>query len=146
MVDPIVRRAVVDDAPQLQELEHEARTALIDRRGGRRWLDTHPAREADWSQYIEHDAVYAAVHDDRPVGYLVASHSQNIARVDEVYVAPGWRDLGFGDALLEQAMADARDAGCTLIEGEALPGDRDIKNLYERAGVTARLIVVSRNL
>jgi GNAT superfamily N-acetyltransferase len=137
---------VLDDVPQLQQLEHEARAALVERRGGRRWLDTHRARQADWSQYIERDAVYAAVHDDLLVGYLVASHSHDIARVDEVYVAPGWRELGFGDALLEQAMADGRDAGCALIEGEALPGDRDIKNLYERAGVTARLIIVSRNL
>jgi GNAT superfamily N-acetyltransferase len=137
---------VLDDAPQLRALEHEARAALIDRRGGRRWLDTHPARETDWSRYIDDEAVYAAVHDELLVGYLVASHTAGIARVDEVYVAPGWRDLGFGDALLERAMDDARDAGCALIEGEALPGDRDIKNLYERAGVTARLIVVSRNL
>jgi len=32
------------------------------------------------------------------------------------------------------------------IEGEALPGDRETKNLYERARITARLIVVSSEL
>jgi len=43
-------------------------------------------------------------------------------------------------------MAAGRAAGCAAIEGEALPGDRDVKNLYERAGITARLIVVSKAL
>jgi hypothetical protein len=27
------------------------------------------------------------------------------------------------------------------VEGQALPGDRQTKNLYERAGIVARLIV-----
>jgi hypothetical protein len=33
-----------------------------------------------------------------------------------------------------------------VLEGTALPGDRDTKNLYERAGVVARKIVVSKPL
>ena len=54
--------------------------------------------------------------------------------------------FGFGDALLESAVEAGRAAGCVVIEGEALPGDRDLKNLYERAGITARLIIVSKPL
>ena len=69
-----------------------------------------------------------------------------IARVDQVYVTPEARELGFGDALLDAATAIAVEAGAHVIEGEALPGDRDTKNLYERAGITARLITVSRPL
>jgi GNAT superfamily N-acetyltransferase len=76
----------------------------------------------------------------------VCSHADGVANIEDVYVAPDWRELGFGDALLEAAMDDGRASGCVLIEGEALPGDREIKNLYERAGVTARLIVVSKKL
>ena len=134
------------DAAQLIELEHEARAALGERRGGQRWLDTHAARSDLWVEHIADRAVFVAVHDEMLVGYLVCSHADDIARVEDVYVAPDWRDLGFGDALLETAMADARASRCVLIEGEALPGDREIKNLYERAGVTARLIIVSRKL
>ena len=33
-----------------------------------------------------------------------------------------------------------------VVEGTALPGDRDTKNLYERAGITARKIIVSTRL
>ena len=146
MVDPVVRRAVADDVVQLSELEQEARAALIERRGGQRWLDTHPPRGAQWAEHVGDRAVYAAVNEALLVGYLVSSHVENIARVEDVYVTPEWRELGFGDALLERAMDDAREAGCEVIEGEALPGDREIKNLYERAGVTARLIIVSRKL
>ena len=61
-----------------------------------------------------------------------------------MYVTPEARELGFGDALLE--LATGRPLGAAVLEGEALPGDRHTKNLYERAGITARLITVSTRL
>jgi GNAT superfamily N-acetyltransferase len=63
-----------------------------------------------------------------------------------VYVHPEAREVGLGDELLATAMAAARAAGCAALEGTALPGDRETKNLYERAGIVARLIVVSKRL
>ena len=37
--------------------------------------------------------------------------------------------------------------GCSTVSySQALPGDRDTKNLYERAGITARLITTFREL
>jgi len=80
------------------------------------------------------------------VGYLVLELDLPIATVDQVYVLPDVRELGYGDALLEAATAAAVEAGAHVLEGTALPGDRDTKNLYERAGITARLIIVSRPL
>ena len=87
------------------------------------------------------------VGDDGPlvVGYLVLDVDGAIARVDQVYVTPDARELGFGDALLEAATDGGRRGrrrACS--RATALPGDRDTKNLYERAGITARLITVSR--
>ena len=55
-------------------------------------------------------------------------------------------ELGFGDALVAAAMDWGRAVGAELVEAETLPGDRNLKNLYERAGVTARLITVSKPL
>ena len=72
--------------------------------------------------------------------------SASLAAVGEVYVTPPARELGFGDALLDAAIVDARSSGATMLEGESLPGDRDTKNLYERAGIKARLITVSTPL
>jgi GNAT superfamily N-acetyltransferase len=66
--------------------------------------------------------------------------------IEDDYVTPGAREVGFGDALLDSALEWARSAGGRLLEGETLPGDRETKNLYERAGIKARLITVSTEL
>ena len=66
--------------------------------------------------------------------------------ISTVYVDPGARELGLGDALLATLLDAARDAGMHALESTALPGDRDTKNLFERAGLVARLIVVSQRL
>jgi ribosomal protein S18 acetylase RimI-like enzyme len=145
--DPTVRLACEGEVDQLELLEAEARAALILQRGGTRWLETHSARRADdWAAAIAADDVHVAVLDGVVVGYLVSDTAGEIARIDDVYVSPGARQVGFGDALIETVIEAARAAGCRAIEGEALPGDRETKNLYERAGITARLIIVAKSL
>jgi GNAT superfamily N-acetyltransferase len=146
VIDPTVRPGQPDDCDQLRQLEREARAAVAEHKGGLRWLDLHPARDVAWDQAIAGGTTYVAHIDEVVVGYLVTSRRVPIAYVDEVYVMPEARELGFGDTLIETAVAAAREAGCTSIEGEALPGDRETKNLYERAGITARLIVLARTI
>lgn len=154
MTEPFVRRAEPGDAAALEELEQLARTGLRDVRGGRRWLDKHAEVGARWAEAVKQQTVFVAVISDEGVpdvvvGYLVADlvdDPMSVARIDNVFVHADARELGFGDALVAAAMAWGRAAGATLIEAETLPGDRDLKNLYERAGVTARLIVVSKPL
>src|SRR5262245_46471867 len=131
MVDPVVRSARPDDVEQLTSLECEARAALVGQRGRDRWLDTRPSRGERWGQTMATGHVQVALIGEVLVGYLASHHDGGLAYVDEVYVTPEAREVGFGDALLEAATSTARAAGCTTIEGEALPGDRDIKNLYE---------------
>ena len=48
--------------------------------------------------------------------------------------------------MLAAAMERGRDRGLAAVEGQALPGDRHTKNLYERAGIVARLITTYRAL
>ncbi len=147
MVDPTVRLASEGEIDQLELLEAEARAALILQRGGVRWLETHRARRTDdWAAAIAAGDVHVAELDRVVVGYLVSDTAGEVARIDEVYVSPGAREVGFGDALIEVVIEAARAAGCRAIEGEALPGDRETKNLYERAGITARLIIVAKTL
>lgn len=153
MIDPDVRPAQAADATDLRELEGEARASLVDARGGRRWLEEHPAIGPDWSAAIAEGRVHVAVLRAGPagaegviVGYLVLDTAGEVARIDQVYVTPEARELGFGDALLAAATDAARAAGASVLEGHALPGDRQTKNLYERAGITARLITVSTRL
>jgi GNAT superfamily N-acetyltransferase len=155
MIDPIVRRAGSGDAAAVRDLERSARSAVVETRGGARWLDEHPEIGDGWSSEIGagHGAVFVATipvaHAEVPVGYLVArirDDPMRIVHVDQVFVEPEARELGFGDALLAAAIDWGRAEGAEIVEGHALPGDRNIKNLYERAGITARLITVSRRL
>lgn len=146
MIDPDVRPATPDDAAQLGLLEAEARATLVDQRGGARWLATHPSRRDTWATTVAADAVFVAHIGVVVVGYLVLVTTGPIAVVDDVYVTPQARELGFGDAMLAAAIDRARSSGCELLEGASLPGDRDTKNLYERAGIKARLITVSTPL
>ena len=122
-------------------LEAEARAALVDARGGERWLEEHPAIGPAGPTAVAERDVFVAVlafagrSPSVVVGYLVLDLDGAIARVDQVYVTPEARELGLrrrpaggGDR------GGPRRRGAIVLEGQALPGDRDTKNLYERAG------------
>jgi len=144
MIDPVIRAAVAGDLPQLLELEQEARNGLVGARGGLRWLEEHPA--VDFAARIAIDGVLVGCIDEVLVAYLVLERDGRIARVEQVFVTEGARELGFGDHLIAHALDQARGSGAEYLEAEALPGDRNLKNLYERAGIVARSIIVSTRL
>lgn len=146
MIDPDVRRARPgdpSDIEQLRPLEAEARAALVGQRGGERWLADNES--IDWPDV--QSIVWLAHIDQVVVGFIVAENGPDrVTRVRHIWVTPGAREVGFGDALLAAVVDGARDAGAIGIQGEALPGDRHTKNLYERAGIVARLIVTYKAL
>jgi GNAT superfamily N-acetyltransferase len=145
VIDPLVRPARPGDGDQLRDLELEARGSLVDQRGGDRWLAEHPQVGAGWVDRSVAADVLVAHIDEVVVGYLVAELGDDlIVRIDQVWVTPDARELGFGDELLATAIARAVDRGAIAVEGESLPGDRHTKNLYERAGIVARLITTFR--
>jgi GNAT superfamily N-acetyltransferase len=152
VIDPLTRvadPADADDIAQLRLLEIEARRALVDQRGGERWLIEHPEIGDRWVERCRDDSVDVVVAHigDVVVGYLVAVlGDDHVVRVDQVWVTPSARENGFGDALLDLAIERARRRGATAVEGQSLPGDRHTKNLYERAGIVARLITTYREL
>lgn len=137
-----VRPAVVGDLAALGALEAAARAALVDQRGGNAVL----AETAPIAWATELDNIAVATIDDVVVGFLHLTIEAQTATVAAVYVDPEAREVGLGDELLAAAFQRAEDAGCEVLEGWALPGDRATKNLYERAGVVARKLIVSRRL
>ena len=143
----VIRPAIIADAAQLNVLEAAARHHLIDQRGGAALLAEQPA-VGDWAQAIDDNSRWIGVAelDGFVVGYLELALTGDIAVVRQVYVEPEARELGFGDGLLDAARHEAQRRGCSALEGVALPGDRETKNLYERAGITARKIIVSTRL
>ena len=150
MIDPDVRPVDFnsgDDLAQLLLLEREARAALVGERGGDRWLIEHPEVGVEWANRCRADGVDVLVAHigDVVVGYLVGLLGDDrIIRVDQVWVTPLARENGFGDALLAVLIERAKANGAEAVQGESLPGDRHTKNLYERAGIVARLITTYR--
>jgi len=147
VIDPTIRRAEGDDLDQLVLLEREARAAVVDQRGGERWLAENPEQGERWSHVLQsHDVVIGHI-GEVVVSLLVARvREDRVLHVELVWVTPSARELGFGDAMLAWAIERGRDAGAIGVEGQALPGDRHTKNLWERAGIVARLIVTYRSL
>ena len=143
MIDPVVRESTAADEVALDELAALARESIREARGGARWIETHPL--PNWND--PDVVVLVADLDGVVIGYLVARMgSDQVMEVDEVFVLEQAREVGFGDALVAEILRLARQRGAKRLEAEALPGDRDTKNLWERAGITARLITVSVDL
>ena len=148
-MDPVVRVAATADRVELARLQQIARDAIRDVRGGALRLAECPVVD-DWAALVDapDSVVFVATIDDIPVGYLVLqlSSARDRGLITHAFVEEGARELGFGDTMVEHAIECVRDAGLTGIESWALPGDRETKNLFERAGLTARNITVYKSL
>lgn len=153
-MDDFARVAVGDDATALARLEAAARDTLasVDR-GGPQWLATHPELGVPgWSVRLADPGwrtVVAGI-DDVVLAYgamrVPLGAPRAVATIEAIHVDPGAREVGLGEAVLTALVEAAQACGADEIEATALPGDRETKNLYERMGLVARLIVVSRRL
>ena len=145
-IEPDIRLAESGDREFVIELDTQLRASVEGHRGGAGWLAEHPGIVGS----IDRCRVWVAVIEGAVVGFLASRTSRDdrggVMTVDRVFVHPSARELGCGDALLAACMAEAKRSGCAVLDATALPGDRETKNLYERAGVTARSIVLSRDL
>lgn len=148
-MDEIVRRATDGDGGELTRLQAIARAGIVGVRGGDLRLQECPVVE-DWAALLADPSTVVLVGciDDVVVAYLVMRLSTDRDRgiVTHVYVEVEARELGLGDTMIEHAVAAVIDAGLGGIESTALPGDRETKNLFERAGITARKLTVYRSL
>jgi GNAT superfamily N-acetyltransferase len=150
VIETFVRPSVSADAPAVAELEFEARTALQGQRGADRLLDAHPLVGSQWVERIEGPdwLVLVGGIDTVVLAYLVArvAGDDGVAFIEQVFVTEGARELGLGDGLVELALEELAARGAIAVDALALPGDRQTKNLFERNGLTARLITVTRRL
>lgn len=77
---------------------------------------------------------------------LTASIDKTHAVIQHVFVVPESREVGLGDSLIQTLITELRSRGVQLIEAQALPGDRGMKNLFERHGLIAQTIIVGKSL
>ena len=148
-MDPVVRPATAADIEALNRLQDIARFGLTDARGGALRLRECPVI-TDWSQLFTDGLTRVLVGTllDVVLGYMVLLIRPDIDRgvITHAFVEEGARELGLGDTMVEHAIAHVIEAQLSGIEAVALPGDRETKNLFERAGLTARKITVYKSL
>jgi GNAT superfamily N-acetyltransferase len=99
----------------------------------------------------ERHHVVVGTLDDEVVGALVAhlvelADGRLLASVDLLYVEPGARFVGVGEALVASLVRWSREHRCVGMDVPALPGMRETKNFLEGAGFVTRLLVMHREL
>jgi GNAT superfamily N-acetyltransferase len=150
------RRATAADVARLAELYCQAKEELLEFRGAgllfAREARRHPVEQSLLDE-IGDDAraVWVGTIDDFVVGYAAARVDQlpageRLGVVEDLFVEPGARAVGVGEALANDVMAWFETAGCSGADALALPGARATKNFFEESGFTARLLVMHKRL
>ena len=150
------RRATEADIEALLPLAAALRVEMGEQRGGDLWaLAEADSRDPD-SRFVaalsmDDECVVVGEFEGAVCGYAwsvtipLADGTQR-AVIPEIYVDPSARKVGLGEAMLNEVIAWASDAGCVALDAMALPGTRDTKNFFETAGMKARMLIVSRDL
>lgn len=146
------RRGSEEDVEILKQLEFEARQNLDQFRGGSRLGSEIDVVGDSWQQRInDHQyVVFVAGVDQVVMGFLAARSSNTkagkIGLIEQVFVTKDARNFGIGDSLVVETIAWAKHLKLVALDALALPGDRETKNLFERSGLVARLITVTKDL
>jgi GNAT superfamily N-acetyltransferase len=150
------RRAVAADLTRLAELARDAIAELAPSKGGSVWA-VREARPEPVEEGLAlalsapNHCVLVGTIDDAVVGYAAvhveALHDgRALAVLTDLYVEPGAREVGIGEALIDGVVEWARGEQCMGIDSLVLPGNRESKNFFETFGLVARAIVVHRAL
>lgn len=139
----VVRRQVSSDEPAVSDLRSQFLFEMANLRGGEdlvRTIGTAPSGE-------EGRVLIVSEIDGCIVGYCsVVFEANETGTVDQIYVEPGARRIGIGEALLEAVVELAYSRGLRSLDALALPGAREVKNLFEGLGFKARLLVLKLSL
>jgi GNAT superfamily N-acetyltransferase len=142
-----VRRATADDLDECAALLARASDELAGKRGGAQLLAGRSTDVASWWDAGPGRALLVGEFEGVPVGLAAGRvDERGVGTVDWCYVRPEARRVGVGGALLGALLEWFREVGCSQVDAEALPGDRETKQLYESAGFTARLLILHRPL
>jgi GNAT superfamily N-acetyltransferase len=150
-VDAGARPAEAGDLPSIVALARAARIEQDQQRGGRLLTARHCRPEpldVAFSEALDDPTtgLWAGTIDGVPVGYALVSADGDIAVIEELHVDPQARAVGVGEAMLDGIVAWATELSCSGIDAFALPGARETKNFFETFGMTARLLVLHRDL
>jgi GNAT superfamily N-acetyltransferase len=150
------RSATEADLPVLLTMVAAAAHEKREQKGGPLWF-RRERRQGDPDTVLaaalassDHEVAVGTL-DDTVVGYGLVraerlSDGSLLGVVDDIYVDPGARAVGIGEALMNHLLEWCRAQGCFGVDSLALPGDRHTKNFFESFGLVARAIIVHRPL
>lgn len=132
----VIREAVASDGPRIAFIRAAADAESVRYRGRR--LDPSAASEG---------FVLVGGIGDEVWGCLECSpQGSTVWSIDRVHVLEEARSIGIGDALVRRCIEEVRRRGGEELVSSAQPGDRSLKNLFERNAMIARTILVGRVL
>jgi len=150
------RPATAEDLPRIAELAELVRHELVPMKGGALWSAREALAEPFEDTYgalIDHDDALVVVGtvDETVVGFGVVTlerlrTGETLGVISDLFVEPGARAVGVGEAMADDLVAFCATRGCTGIDALALPGHRTAKNFFEGSGFTARALVMHRAL
>ncbi len=143
-----VRRASAADRERIEELWRHAEEEIGAQRGGALLVATVggvPTVPAGPGRLVAIGYV-----DEAAFGFVSARlpgpQGPEVVAVEAIYVQPGARAIGVGEALVDEVVAWAEDHGCVGVDIPALPGNRRAKAFCEDNGFVARLLTMHRAL
>ncbi|KGA05843.1 MAG: hypothetical protein GM46_10775 [actinobacterium acAcidi] len=144
----IVRKAQSIDASAVLALEQQCDRESQSFRGSAQLITDAPFIGNDFDNVLGNSGRLVLVVESSGdlCGFADMEISDSVAMVRRVYISEGARELGAGARLIDELRIHAKASGCTRIDAYALPGDRLTKNLFERAGMKARLLIASSDL
>jgi GNAT superfamily N-acetyltransferase len=155
-VEVHARAATREDLQTLVELYRGYRDCLAGERGGAMHLLKEAFDEplrTTFSSLVEDNRwlVLIGTFDAAPVGLAAARvealpDGSQVVTVEVLYVDPGAREMGVGEALVETVVRWATERGASGIDARVLPGMREAKNFLEGSGFAARLLVMHHKL
>lgn len=134
-----VRSAAPEDSELLVHHE-EAMARESSRYRGERWI-----APAD-SPPIDSVSLVAGVGSTVFASLLATTADGKNWWIERIHVEEDAREVGLGDALMRTLVATVSRRGGIRIGSSAQPGDRSLKNLFERHGLVARTILVGKDL
>ena len=152
------RPAKIDDLEQVVSLHRNLLEEATSQRGGELWVAEHP-RQVPFEEGFKADIVtqndsicmVVGTIEDVVLGFGVIKIRElgdgtKVGDITDLYVTPDARGVGLGEAMMNDLVDFAEKSGALGVDATALPGDRNTKNFFETAGLTARNIRLHRSL
>lgn len=150
------RLATETDLRDMAGLVRDAIAELAPTRGGAVWKAQESRQEPiedNLRRLLDQPdvRVLAGTIDGVILGYAVAhveplQDATRLGVIDDIYVDPGARAVGLGEAMMVDLIAWCEEQGCFGMDAMALPGHRSTKNFFEDSGFTARKLVMHHSL